>query len=182
MTDEPINHPTDDPTDEQASRSMITDDDLLDLLGRAIDAADPVPDRVLDGARAAFTWRTIDTELAELVFDSTQELAGVRAAEANRQVTFRAPGVEIEVMVIENGTRPSGRSARSTGSAHRATRRGRHGAFRGVRPSRAVHVRRARTGTGAPGRVGRGRHAPRPDRVGPVLNPSVTVHSGPVPE
>ena len=105
MTDEPINHPTDDPTDEQASRSMITDDDLLDLLGRAIDAADPVPDRVLDGARAAFTWRTIDTELAELVFDSTQELAGVRAAEANRQVTFRAPGVEIEVMVIENGTR-----------------------------------------------------------------------------
>jgi len=88
MTDEPIH-----------------DDELLDLLGRAIDAADPVPDHVLDGARAAFTWRTIDTELAELVFDSTQELAGVRAEEANRQVTFRAPGVEIEVMVIENGSR-----------------------------------------------------------------------------
>ncbi len=94
MTDEPINDP-----------SVISDDDLLDLLGRALEAADPVPDHVLDGARAAFTWRTIDTELAELVFDSTQELAGVRAAEANRQVTFKAPGVEIEVMVIENGAR-----------------------------------------------------------------------------
>ncbi len=97
MTDEPINDPAD--------HAMLTDDDLLDLLGHALDAADPVPDHVLEGARAAFTWRTIDTELAELVFDSSKELAGVRAEDSSRQVTFKAPGVEIEVMVIENGTR-----------------------------------------------------------------------------
>ncbi|MGB0112226.1 MAG: hypothetical protein WBP59_03315 [Ilumatobacteraceae bacterium] len=81
------------------------DRELLALLGHALDAADPVPEHVLDGARAAFTWRTIDTELAEMVFDSARELTGVRADDANRQVTFKAPGVEIEVMVIENGTR-----------------------------------------------------------------------------
>ena len=97
MTDHPTNDPTDEPT--------MTDDELLDLLGHALDAADPVPEHVLAGARAAFTWRTIDTELAELVFDSSKELAGVRAEESNRQVTFKAPGVEIEVMVIDNGTR-----------------------------------------------------------------------------
>lgn len=79
--------------------------ELLALVGRAIDAADPVPERVLEGARGAFTWRTIDTELAEMVFDSTQELSGVRSEDVNRQVTFQAPGVEIEVMVIESGGR-----------------------------------------------------------------------------
>lgn len=85
--------------------SVLDDNGLLELLGDALRATDPVPAHVLDGARAAFTWRTIDAELAELVFDSSRELAGVRAEESNRQVTFKAPGVEIEVMVIENGTR-----------------------------------------------------------------------------
>jgi hypothetical protein len=84
---------------------MIDDDELLQLLSASLHAADPVPAHVLEGARAAFTWRTIDTELAEIVFDSARELAGVRSEEANRQVTFRAPGVEIEVMVIEDGLR-----------------------------------------------------------------------------
>lgn len=80
-------------------------DGLLTLLGRALDAVDPVPERVLDGARAAFTWRTIDTELAELVFDSAQELTGVRSEDVDRQVTFAAPGVEIEVMVVDEASR-----------------------------------------------------------------------------
>jgi len=84
----------------------LGDDELVDLLTRALHHADPVPEHVLDGARAAFTWRTIDAELAEMVFDSARELSGVRAADdTNRQVTFRAPGVEIEVMVIEEGRR-----------------------------------------------------------------------------
>lgn len=83
----------------------LTDEELLATLGRALDAADPVPESVLDGARAAFTWRNIDTELAQIVFDSSQELAGVRSEDMNRQVTFEAPGVEIEVMVVENGVR-----------------------------------------------------------------------------
>ena len=70
----------------------VSDDDLLELVGRALRAADPVPDRVIDGARAAWTWRTIDEELAELVFDSAAELTGVRSEDTARQLTFRAPG------------------------------------------------------------------------------------------
>ena len=36
----------------------VSDDDLLELVGRVLRAADPVPDRVIEGARAAWTWRT----------------------------------------------------------------------------------------------------------------------------
>jgi hypothetical protein len=82
-----------------------TDDQLLDLVGRALRTAEPVPDRVVAGARAAWTWRTIDQELAELVFDSAVELTGVRSEDTARQLTFRAPGVEIEVMVVDDASR-----------------------------------------------------------------------------
>jgi len=83
----------------------ISDDELLALVGRALRTTEPVPDRVVTGARAAWTWRTIDEELAELVFDSAQELTGVRSEDTARQLTFRAPGVEIEVMVVDDGAR-----------------------------------------------------------------------------
>ena len=83
----------------------VSDDRLLELVGRALRTADPVPDRVLDGARAAWTWRTIDEELAELVFDSASELTGVRSEDTARQLTFRAPGMEIEVMVVDEASR-----------------------------------------------------------------------------
>jgi hypothetical protein len=82
-----------------------SDDDLLELVGRALRAADPVPDRVMEGARAAWTWRTIDQELAELVFDSAGELTGVRSEDTARQLTFRSPGMEIEVMVVDEASR-----------------------------------------------------------------------------
>lgn len=82
-----------------------SDDELLALMGRALRTADPVPERVLEGARAAWTWRTIDDELATLVFDSAAELTGVRSEDTARQLTFRAPGMEIEVMVVDETTR-----------------------------------------------------------------------------
>jgi hypothetical protein len=81
------------------------DDDLLALVGRALRAAEPVPDRVVEGAKAAWTWRTIDEELAEIVFDSAIETAGVRSEHTARQLTFRSPGVEIEVMVADDASR-----------------------------------------------------------------------------
>jgi hypothetical protein len=83
----------------------VSDDEMLALLGRALRASEPVPDRVISGARAAWTWRTIDEELAELVFDSAAELTGVRSEDTARQLTFRAPGVEIEVMVVDEASR-----------------------------------------------------------------------------
>jgi hypothetical protein len=82
-----------------------SDDDIIALVGHALRAAEPVPERVLVGARAAWTWRTIDAELAELVFDSALETTGVRSEDTARQLTFRAPGVEIEVMVVDGTTR-----------------------------------------------------------------------------
>jgi hypothetical protein len=82
-----------------------SDDQLAERLRRALDAADPVPPAVLQAARAAFTWRTIDAELAELVADSAlaPEAAGLRSAGTARRVTFRARDVEVEVLITEEG-------------------------------------------------------------------------------
>ncbi len=83
-----------------------TDEELVARLRRVLEVSDPVPESARAAARAAFTWRSIDAELAELVYDSaTEGLVGVRGAEAARQVTFRAPGVEVEVMVAEDRQR-----------------------------------------------------------------------------
>jgi hypothetical protein len=83
------------------------DDHLIEELAAAIAAGDPVPAEVNAAAKASYTWRTVDAELAELVYDSAvEELAGVRSAEGTaRQVTFRAPGVEIEIAILSVGTR-----------------------------------------------------------------------------
>lgn len=82
------------------------DQRLLARLAAALDAADPMPESVVEAAKATFTWRTIDAELAALVFDSAaEELAGVRSAEATRQMTFRTPGVEIELVVVSETSR-----------------------------------------------------------------------------
>lgn len=76
------------------------DDRLLEELQHALEVADPVPDDVLAAAKASFTWRTVDAELAELQFDSAvDELAGVRGDGGERQLTFRSGDVEIEVTV-----------------------------------------------------------------------------------
>ncbi len=82
------------------------DDRLLAELAAALDAVDPIPERFIEAAKASFTWRTIDTELAELVFDSAEAgLVGVRGVDGTRQVTFQAPGFEIEVAIISDGAR-----------------------------------------------------------------------------
>jgi hypothetical protein len=81
------------------------DDALQELLGIALRHADPVPPHVVAAARGAWTWRTIDEELAALVFDSATESTGVRDHQGQRQLTFLAPGVEIEVMVTDPASR-----------------------------------------------------------------------------
>jgi hypothetical protein len=83
------------------------DDALLALLGEALRAAEPVPPHVLAAARGAVAWRTIDEELADLVFDSATELTGVRDHDgtASRQLTFRAQGIEVEVMLVDPAER-----------------------------------------------------------------------------
>jgi hypothetical protein len=73
-------------------------------LRSVIDRADPVPSTVVDAARAAYTWRTIDAELAELTADSAVAAAGVRSSSAPRLLTFEGAGVEVEVEVAQTSS------------------------------------------------------------------------------
>lgn len=86
---------------------MSEDDDLLfDELRAAVVAADPVPERVIEGARLVYGWRRIDAELAELLRDSNlaaEPLAGVRGVGAVRSLTFRVGELTIELDVAPDG-------------------------------------------------------------------------------
>jgi hypothetical protein len=79
-------------------------DPMVATLRNVIDRADPVPQAVVEAARAAYTWRTIDAELAELTADSALATAGVRSSSAPRLLTFEGDGVEVEVEVAQTGS------------------------------------------------------------------------------
>ena len=83
-------------------------DPTFATLRSVVDRADPVPPAVIAAAKASFTWRTIDSELAELVTDSADSLsvgsgAGVRGESAPRLLTFEAAGLNVEVEVAGSG-------------------------------------------------------------------------------
>jgi hypothetical protein len=82
------------------------DDELVDELRRVVGAVDPVPPQVIAAAEEALTWRTIDDELAELLHDSSSEpaLAGVRAEEATRVLSFAGERLSVEVEVSGSGS------------------------------------------------------------------------------
>ena len=77
---------------------------LLTALRNVVANADPVPPSVVEAARAAYVWRTIDAELAELTADSAMATSGVRSSSAPRLLTFEGAGVEVEVEVAETGS------------------------------------------------------------------------------
>ncbi len=86
------------------------DERLLETLRGVAQRIDPVPAEVEAAARGAYTWRTVDAELAELAYDSLLDddrLAGVRADDAPRTLTFEGPAysVEIEVAEVAGGRR-----------------------------------------------------------------------------
>jgi hypothetical protein len=81
-------------------------DPYEDRLRGLLAAADPVPLVVEDYAKAAFGWRNVDAELAELVYDSAAdgELAGaVRSGGSPRALSFEAGAISIEVEVSREG-------------------------------------------------------------------------------
>jgi hypothetical protein len=80
------------------------EDPLLTALHNVLSNADPVPPSVVEAARAAYVWRTIDAELAELTADSAMSTAGVRSSSAPRLLTFEGQGVEVEVEVAQTGS------------------------------------------------------------------------------
>lgn len=81
------------------------DDQLLAQLAALTRRLDPVPEAVVAAARGSFSWRTVDQELAELVFDSAEEgeLVGVRSEGDGRHLTFQGGGLTLEMEVSVGG-------------------------------------------------------------------------------
>jgi hypothetical protein len=76
-----------------------SDDDLLGDLRRVVAELDPIPEAVVIAARAAFEWRTLDAELAELIADSAVDEPAllVRGSWHARALAFEAAGLTIEL-------------------------------------------------------------------------------------
>lgn len=63
------------------------------------DQLDPIPPHLADAARAAFSWRLVEAELAELLFDSaSDELVGVRGTSSERR-SFRYGSGDVVIRV-----------------------------------------------------------------------------------
>jgi hypothetical protein len=76
------------------------DDPVLQRLRAALTVDDAVPEHVRAAARGAFAWTTIDAELAELTADTWERpLVGVRGSTDERELSYRADDVEIELLV-----------------------------------------------------------------------------------
>lgn len=77
-----------------------TDMETLRVLREIISGTDPVPTEVIEGARAAFAWRTIDSELAPLTADSSdddRQLVGVRGDGGSRLLAFESSTLSLVV-------------------------------------------------------------------------------------
>lgn len=80
----------------------LTDDELLEVLRRAVTARQEVPADVVAAARDAFAWHNIDAELARLTYDSRDAgLASATRTEAAsiRALTFTSGRLTIELEV-----------------------------------------------------------------------------------
>lgn len=79
------------------------DDELLTELGEAVRAAQQVPSSFIAAGKAAFAWRTVDSDLAELSNDSLSgTTSGTRAERAEiRALTFVSGELTIEVEVTD---------------------------------------------------------------------------------
>ena len=77
------------------------DDALMAALSEAVAESDAVTDRRREAAQAAFTWRSVDAELMELLHDSALEAgAAVRgAADTGRLLSFGRSELTIELEV-----------------------------------------------------------------------------------
>jgi hypothetical protein len=83
------------------------DETLLARLRNSLSESDAVPSDVISFAKAAFSWRTIDAELAELDYDSVEEdvPAGVRSAATARMISFQAGQWMLDIEFDESAGR-----------------------------------------------------------------------------
>jgi hypothetical protein len=103
---------TDDSSDGSAEQDGNTerDDELFRRMADALRGDDPVPETLVVQAKGAFTWLTIDEDLAslaELAYDSAvdDDLAGVRGGGGPRMLSFERDEVVIEVEVASDRDR-----------------------------------------------------------------------------
>lgn len=87
-----------------------TDETLLAQLRAGLEEADPRPSDVDEYARAAFGWRNIDAELAEIAYDSTDTgaLEHVRSTATSRMLTFETDRWSIDIEYHESERTLSG--------------------------------------------------------------------------
>ena len=83
---------------------FTSDEELLTELRRALQEDQPVPQKVINAAKAVYAWRTVDAELAALAYDSAvQEDFAVRSESASvRTLTFESGSLVVELGVAEN--------------------------------------------------------------------------------
>jgi hypothetical protein len=103
--------------------SRAGDDELLRDLRAVVERVDPPPPSLTAAAQALLSWRTVDAELAELVFDSLVDEPGVLTrgarsgdaalAASARLLSFEASGLTIAVEVVDAGD--AGERRRLTG-------------------------------------------------------------------
>ncbi len=83
------------------------DTELEEQLRQAAARFEPVPADLMRTAVGAYTWRTIDADLAELVFDSAidhDDAALVRGPQQERLLSFRAGELTIDVEIAGTGS------------------------------------------------------------------------------
>jgi hypothetical protein len=76
-------------------------DDFYNRLAGVVATHDTVPADVIEAAKASYWWRSVEDELADLVYDSSLDsdlLVGVRGG-SGRQLTFATEEVTIELEV-----------------------------------------------------------------------------------
>jgi hypothetical protein len=81
------------------------DERLFDELRHALDRHSAPPPQVVEAAKASYTWRTVDAELAELIHDSLVDQPAVRTRGGleRRALTFQARDLVIEVEIGVSG-------------------------------------------------------------------------------
>lgn len=90
------------------NRYELTDSDqrFFDSMRAAVASQDPVPSHVVDAAKAAFGWRSIDAELAQLIYDSSTEqlaTAGVRGDSSGHHLRFESAALSVVLQILTEG-------------------------------------------------------------------------------
>ena len=91
--------------------------EVIGKLREGLRSSDPVPSDVTDFAKAAFEWRGIEAELAELDFDSIEEglLEGVRSTATTRMLSFQVGQWMLDIEYDESDGRLMGHISPQSG-------------------------------------------------------------------